>query len=321
MVRNKYFSVVSVLVISVGIYFLSDFIEALNSVMLGLLIGILFGNIVSIPKSLDEGLKYSGSKLLEVSIVLLAFGISASSLAAMGVPFLIKILIGVILVLASAILLNKLLKCDGTTGLLTGFGTAICGSSAVAAVAPLISEDKEDAGIAIAVVNLIGALGTFFLPALLSYISIGDTEKGFIIGGSLHAVGNVAGAGYAMNDYIGETAIAVKMVRIALLSPMVIFYSYFVNKGNGKGNKTSLNLPLYLWLFIGITVLTFFTDLPKDFVHYMKIAGKIFLTAAMLAIGLRLSLKRLYQSGREAFLYGIILFAAQLVIFGVLMVL
>ena len=137
----------------------------------------------------------------------------------------------------------------------------------------------------------------------------------------MHAVGNVAGAGYAMNDFIGETAISVKMVRVALLSPMVILYSYFVNKGKGEGGKASFNLPLYLWLFISITILTFFVDLPKDLVYYMKIAGKIFLTAAMLAIGLRLSLKRLYYSGREAFLYGIILFVIQLVIFSTLMIL
>lgn len=319
--KNKAYSILGVLLASSGIYFLAEFIPILNSVMLGLLIGILIGNVVKIPQNVNGGLKYAGSKLLEVSIVMLAFGISASSLAAMGVPFLIKILIGVLLVLTTAILLNRMLRCDGTTGLLTGFGTAICGSSAIAAVAPVISDDKEDAGIAIAVVNLLGALGTFLLPAVLSYIDLEDVQKGFLIGGSLHAVGNVAGAGYAISDSIGETAVAVKMVRVALLSPMVIFYSYFVNKGKGDGSKTSFKLPIYLWLFIGITVLTFFVELPEELVKYLKMVGKIFLTAAMLAIGLRLSLKRLFLSGRVAFLYGIILFIAQLIIFTVLMLL
>lgn len=315
---TKGYSIAGVLIASVGIYFLATYIPILNSVMLGLIIGIVLGNIINIPQSLNVGLKYAGSKLLEVSIVLLAFGISASSLAAMGIPYLIKIILGVILVLVTSIFLHKLLKCKGTTGLLTGFGTAICGSSAIAAASPIISEDKEDAGIAIAVVNLIGALGTFILPAVLAYIDIDDTQKGFIIGGTLHAVGNVAGAGYAMNDYIGETAIAVKMVRVALLSPMVILYGYFVNRNKGKG--ASFKLPIYLWLFIGITILTFFIDFPKDIVYYLKIAGKIFLTAAMLAIGLRLSLKRLFKSGKSAFVFGLILFAVQLIIYSALVI-
>ncbi|MCT4579912.1 MAG: putative sulfate exporter family transporter [Flavobacteriales bacterium] len=311
--RDKLFNIAVALIASTGIYFLANYIPILNSVMLGLLIGIVLGNTIAIPQPLSNNLKYTGSKLLEISIVLLAFGISGSSLVAMGIPFLIKIIIGVLLVLATAMLLHKLLKCKGSTGLLTGFGTAICGSSAIAAASPVISEDKEDAGIAIAVVNLIGALGTFILPAVLAYIDIDDSQKGFLIGGTLHAVGNVAGAGYAMNDHIGETAIAVKMVRVALLSPMVILYSYFVNREKGK--ETSFKLPLYLWLFIGITALTLFIDFPKDIIYYLKIVGKIFLTAAMLAIGLRLSLKRLFQSGKSAFIYGIILFALQLVIY------
>lgn len=314
----KLIGVLGVIIPSIGIYLIAEYIPILNSVMLGLLIGILVGNIVKIPGELGEGLKYAGSKLLEVSIVMLAFGISASSLIAMGVPFLVKIVVGVILVLAASIFLHRLLRCKGSTGLLTGFGTAICGSSAIAAASPIISENKEDAGIAIAVVNLIGALGTFILPAVLSYIEIDDTQKGFLIGGSLHAVGNVAGAGYAMNDLIGDTAISVKMVRVALLSPMVILFGYFVNRQKETKKKASFQLPVYLWLFLGITVLTFFVDFPTEIVHYLKIAGKIFLTAAMLAIGLRLGLKKLFLTGKSAFIYGIILFVIQLVIYGLL---
>lgn len=315
MKNTKSIGILSVVIPSIAIYFLAGYIPLLNSVMLGLLVGILVGNLFELPENLDTGLKYAGSKLLEVSIVLLAFGISASSLMALGIPFLIKIVVGVVLVLVTSIFLHRVLRCKGTTGLLTGFGTAICGSSAIAAASPIISENKEDAGIAIAVVNLIGALGTFLLPAVLSYIEIEDAQKGFLIGGSLHAVGNVAGAGYAMNDVIGDAALSVKMVRVALLSPMVILYGYFVNKQNGNGKTTSLQLPMYLWIFLGITVLSFFIDFPQEIVYYLKIAGKVTLTAAMLAIGLRLGIKKLFRAGKSAFVYGIILFAIQLIIY------
>ena len=213
MKNMKLLGILGVILPSIAIYAIADYIPALNSVMLGLLIGIIVGNIFKIPTEIGGGLKYAGSKLLEVSIVMLAFGISASSLTAMGLPYLIKTIIGVLLVLVAAIVLHKVLNCKGSTGLLTGFGTAICGSSAVAAASPFISEDKEDAGIAIAVVNLIGALGTFILPVALTYIDLDDHQKGFVIGGTLHAVGNVAGAGYAMNDVNNQAKLNQTVVK------------------------------------------------------------------------------------------------------------
>ncbi|MDG1331004.1 MAG: putative sulfate exporter family transporter [Crocinitomicaceae bacterium] len=314
----KSIGVLSVILPSIGVYFVAEYIPLLNSVMLGLLIGIIIGNIFVMPEKLNPGFKYAGSKLLEVSIVILAFGISAASLGAMGIPFLVKTVVGVLLVLIAAIALNRIMKFQGSTGLLTGFGTAICGSSAIAAASPIISENEEDAGIAIAVVNLLGAIGTFLLPAALSYIEIDETQKGFLIGGTLHAVGNVAGAGYAMNDLIGDASISIKMLRVALLSPMVILYGYFISRQNGTSKSTSFKLPVYLWLFLGITVLSFFVTFPPELVYYLKIVGKIFLTAAMFAIGLRLSLKKLFRVGKSAFVYGAILFAVQLVIYTVL---
>lgn len=303
---------------AVGFYYLAPFIPILNSVMIALLVGIIIGNVVKVPKAIDPGLKYSGSKLLEVAIVLLAFGLSPKELASVGPEFLIKIMIGVVIVLTVAVSLSKLMKCPGSTGYLTAFGTAICGSSAIAAVAPVISKDKEDAGIAIAVVNLLGALGTFILPAAIAYIPLSEADKGFMIGGSLHAVGNVAGAGYAISDYIGETAISVKMIRVAMLTPMVLFYDWMVNRGTG-GAKTGFKLPIYLWLFIGITALSFVVDYPKELVAIASVIGKIALSAAMFAIGLRLSLKTLYVSGKTAIIFGVVIFAVQILVFGGLM--
>lgn len=303
---------------AVAMMLLAPFVPVLNSVMLALLLGILVGNIFKLPEVLSPGLKYSGSKMLEVAIVLLAFGLNPKEFSAIGPEFLIKIIIGIVIVLILAVVLSRIMKCPGSTGFLTGFGTAICGSSAIAAVTPLISKNKDDAGIAIAVVNLLGAVGTFLLPAALAYIPLADTQKGFLIGGSLQAVGNVAGAGYAISDYIGETAISVKMMRVAMLTPMVILYSWLVNRGQGT-SKAGFKLPLYLWIFIGITTLSFFVDYPEKLVEYAGVIGKIALSAAMLAIGLRLSLKTLYNSGKNALLYGVIIFAIQIIVFSGLM--
>ncbi len=303
----------------VVLYFIGPLVPALGSVLLGLLVGMIVGNFFKIPDSFSAGISYSSSKMLELSVVMLAFGMQFSQMGVLGPGVLAGIVAVLLAVLVLTYFLSKWLRCPGSTGLLTGFGTAICGSSAIAAAAPGLAKNKEDVGIALAVVNLLGAAGMLLLPAVLPLLSLSPDQMGFLVGGSLHSVANVAGAGYAMGDEIGQTALAVKMIRVALLSPMVILFSITVSGSNGKSWKDKLSLPPYLWAFIAVTILVTFVDLPKGMIKSADVAGKIALTVAMTAIGLKLSIRTLYQSGKAAMGFGVIMFAAQLLLMAVIM--
>lgn len=310
-----------ILTVSAGVasYFIGPRVPALGSVLLGLLVGMAAGNFLKIPAKFSAGISYSSSKMLEFSVVMLAFGIQFSQVGASGVDVFAGILAVLLVVLVLTYFLSKWLRCPGSTGLLTGFGTAICGSSAIAAAAPGISKNKEDVGIALAVVNLLGAAGMLLLPAVLPLLPISADQTGFLIGGTLHSVANVAGAGYAMGDEIGQTALAVKMIRVALLSPMVIIFSLMVTGSQGKSWKDKLSLPPYLWAFIAVTLLVSFVDLPAEIAKSAEVAGKITLTVAMTAIGLKLSVRTLYQSGKAAVGFGVIVFAVQVLLMAVVM--
>ncbi len=288
--------------------------SAFNSILIALIIGITFGNLFTIPKSLEPGISYTSSKLLELSIVFLALGINYAHFAKIGSYYFLIIASMILVILTLTYFLSKRFNCPGSTGILVGFGTAICGSSAIAALSPSLKKEKEDVAIAMAVVNLFGTLGMIFLPIVLQKFNVLDVQKlGMIIGGTLHSVGNVAGAGFAMGKEIGDTAITVKLVRVALLTPGLIFMNFIINRKSAVSWKDHFKLPWYLIAFIAITLIGTFFQIPKNIVDGSEFIGKAILTIAMAAIGLKVSFKKLLQSGKKGLTFGLMIFIIQII--------
>ncbi len=304
-----------ILAMALGVlsFFLAEFTpSAVNSVMIALILGITLGNVVKLPSAFESGVSYTSGKLLELSILFLAFAINYSHIAKLGAVSFIAVAVVLFLILSLSFVLAKKFKCPGSTGWLVGFGTAICGSSAIAALAPSVSKDKEDVAIAMAVVNLYGTLGMIFLPMLLLKTGLDTSEMGLMIGGSLHSVGNVAGAGYTVGEEAGEAAITIKLARVALLTPGLIFINFLINRRTAASWKDHFKLPWYLIGFILITVIGTFVQFPEYFLDLMESIGKVLLTIAMAAIGMKVSFKNLIMSGRKGLTFGLILFIIQL---------
>jgi uncharacterized integral membrane protein (TIGR00698 family) len=283
-----------------------------NSILIALLLGILINNLIVLPVDYEPGLSYTSGKMLEYSIIFLAFSINYVSIVQLGAISFTGILVTVFVVLIAIVFLSKKLKCPSSTGLLIGFGTAICGSSAIAALAPSVSKDKEDVAAAMAVVNLFGSLGMLSLPFLLPHLNLSDHQSGFVIGGSLHSVGNVVGAGYAMGDKIGEASLTIKLARVALLSPALIFFNFLVNRNSAASWRSYFKIPWYLVGFFIISILVSFISLDEVFINWTETIGKWVLTIALAAIGLKVSFKKLIESGKKGLMFGLIIFLIQL---------
>lgn len=286
----------------------------LNSIIIALLFGIIVSNLVNIPTKASEGLNFTSSKLLEFSLLFLAFNIDYKSIAALGGLSFIAVATTVFTVLFATFFLSKKFNCPSASGYLVGFGTAICGSSAIAALSPGIKKEKEDVAISMAVVNLYGTLGMLLLPLLLSNFSLSSAKEGLLIGGSLHSVGNVVGAGYAMGDEVGDASITIKLARVALLTPGIILFNFLVNRSTVSSWKEHFKLPWYLFGFIVISIFVSILPPSEGIVKSMELFGKIALTIAMAAIGLKVRFTTLWSSGKRGILFGFVIFAIQLVI-------
>lgn len=294
---------------------MSQWLPHIGSILLGLLLGMIIGNLFKISSDYIPGITYTSGKLLEFSILFLALGINFKHISEIGAGSFLLLTLVILMILLISIFMARKMK-PTTTNYLVGFGTAICGSSAIAAVAPTLSKDKQETAISLAVVNLLGTLGMLLLPLILSALHASDLRSGFIIGGSLHSVANVAGAGFSMGDEPAKIAITIKLARVALLSPALILYSIIIRKGEVQKLSDHFKLPWYVWSFIGITILTSFVSIPKEVISISENTGKMVLTIAMAAIGLKVSFKSLFQSGKNAMLFGAILFAIQLLLLG-----
>lgn len=307
------FKAIPGVLLTLGIVVLSLFITGfvkLELVLLSLILGVIIGNTIQLPSQFSEGISLSSGKILEASIVLMAININYKDLMALGWQSIAIIISSIVVVLVFTFFLSKWLKCPGSTGWLVGFGTAICGSSAIAALAPSVSKNKEDVGISLAVVNALGLFGMIVLP-FASQNWLTDSEIGILLGASLHAMGNVAGAGFGLSNEIGEVAVTIKLGRIAMLTPALLLFRGALPQ-KGKGTK-GVNLPVYLILFIVVSVAVSFIPISTEVQQTAKSASKILLAMAMVAIGLKMSLKKLYSAGKRGLVFGIIIFAIQII--------
>jgi len=257
-------------------FFLAEFTpSAVNSVMIALILGITLGNATNLPESVESGISYTSSKLLELSILFLAFAINYSHITELGATSFIAVAAVLFIILILSVVLAQKFNCPGSTGWLVGFGTAICGSSAIAALAPSVSKDKEDVAISMAVVNLYGTLGM-------------------------------------IGEEAGEAAITIKLARVALLTPGLIFINFLINRKTAATWKDHFKLPWYLIGFIVITVLGTVVEFPESWLELMESCGKVVLTVAMAAIGMKVRFKKLILSGRKGLSFGLIMFLIQL---------
>ena len=294
------------IVLGVIALLIAPFIPMLNAIVLALLLGILIANIFSLEKNWNKGISFTSKYFLETAIIFLGFGISFNDIGNLGWQVILILIISIVIVLLATIYLSKLFSCRASTGYLVGFGTAICGSSAIAALAPKVAEDKNQAGIAIAVVNLLGLVGMLLYPLIL--IDNASTDKSaLLIGATLHGVSNVAGAGYAINETIGDLAITIKLGRVALLAPAMIFFNFLLNKN--ASIKENLKLPYYIIGFILASTIVSFVSVPADIISALRAIGKVLLTISMAAIGLNIHFRQMYKDGKVALGFGAVIFA------------
>lgn len=311
--KTQYIGIIFAVVIGVSAHLLAENLIDINGILLGLFIGIIWGNTMGLKENLQEGVTFSASKMLEFSIIFLAFGVNYNHVSKMGWNLFLVLLLVVFMVLLTTVFLSKKFNCPSGVGWLVGFGTAICGSSAIAALAPSIQKEKEDVGVAMAVVNFYGTLGMLILPLILVVFGANVLESSYMIGGSLHSVGNVAGAAFGISTEIGEDALTIKLARVAMLSPGLLFFNFLVNRNSKQHWLSYFKLPWYLWAFLLITILVSVIELPIYLLNWTQSMGKIVLTIGMFAIGLKMKFATMFSAGKRGLLFGLVIFIIQLI--------
>lgn len=292
---------------------LSYLFPTLGVALIALLLGIIVRQFLKQFEVFQSGIVWTEKYVLETSTVLIGFGFQFSQLETAGLSAIGFVMLSVVLVLIVALLLRKIFRGEGTLCWLVGAGSAICGSAAIGATAPLLKSKEEETGISLAVVNLLGLFGMILLPLIASLLHFSPTETGIFLGGILQSMGHVVGASFSISPEIGQVATVVKMSRIALLMPF-LFVVYFLFRQNSE-NKTSVSFPVFI-LFFAASVMLSQTDIfSAATLKTLSQTGEALLNISLAAIGLKINLRNLWNISGKAIWAGTLIFVFQIAIY------
>lgn len=290
--------------------FFATFIPSLGAATLAILLGILLGNTFCQHPILDKGTKFSESRLLEWSIVLLGFTVTFQTIAKMGLNGLFFIIFQMTSTILAVYLIGRKLKFTKTMSLLMAGGNAVCGSSAIGAIAPEIHAKDEEKGQIITLVNLLGTVLMLTLPFLATFLYPNEAmTQSAMIGGTLQSVGQVVASASMVSPEVVEWATLFKIMRIMMLVLVVFFFGKFANQPKKNENqqikqkKLKLPLPWYIIGFLISCCLNSFLTLTPWIANYAHLLSGWFEVTALAAIGLRLNFKRFFKEGKRFLIY------------------
>lgn len=304
---------VSTVVAIISMY-LAKFLPQLGAASIAIFLGMIVGNLFLNQEVFKEGYKFSESNLLSYSIVLLGATLSVSTIIELGFSGILFIMIQMTVTIVGAMYIGKKLGFGENFRFLMASGNAVCGSSAIAATAPVIDADDKDKGIAITIVNVTGVFLMIGLPILTKFLYGHELIKtSAMIGGTLQSVGQVVASGEMVNEHVKELATIFKIVRIIFLVVVVFVLGHMKQKSNNEIVKEEVSdvksgkikIPWYvIGFFITCALFTFNIISPEVSSLFKVISNKLEIIA-LGAIGLRVDLKSLIKQGKSMSLYAL----------------
>ncbi len=202
-----------------------------SAIVLALVIGIACSTIAATP-TLEPGLAFATKALLRIAVALLGLRIVLSDIIGLGPGVAIAIPVSMAITVAFAIWFANAIGCTNRSGALSGSANAICGASAAMATSTILPDSRNKDAEVIATVVLANAVSTLALityPLLCGWLEFSPRQTGILLGASIQDVAQVVGAGYAVSNETGDTAVIVKMYRVMLLLPTIILMGWWIN--------------------------------------------------------------------------------------------
>lgn len=269
-----------------------------------LLYALFFGlafHFLSQEAKCRPGIEFCSKILLRTGVALLGVRITFGQIASVGVTPLVIVVCGLVLTLGFGYMLSRWLKRPATEGLLSGGSVAICGASAALAIAAVLPQNKENEKFTLLTVVGVTTLSTLAMivyPLLIKLFGLDPTEAGVFLGGTIHDVAQVVGAGYMVSNHTGDVATFVKLTRVACLVPVVLGLSIVFKSQNGKTELDSAPLvPFFLIGFVGLVIANSMGLISHDVGGWLNNASRACLVTAIAALGVKTSFQSLVSLG------------------------
>ena len=264
---------------------------------IALFLGIIFINIFGQVFNADKIIKI----VLQVSIVGLGFGINLKQALQAGSEGFLFTVFSITLIVVLGIALGYIFRIDKIITQLISFGTAICGGSAIAAIAPILKADGKQTSVSLGIIFLLNALALFIFPEIGQYFHLSQNQFGIWSAIAIHDTSSVVGAASKYGHEALQTATTVKLARALWIIP-ISFVLSFLNKSGGK-----IKIPYFIGFFVLAILVNSYFPAIKEVTDYVVDFSKSSLKVALFLIGTGLSFQNLKNIGIKPLLLGIIL--------------
>ena len=276
----------------------------INIPVLALMLGIIFVSIKSQRNLISPNL---GTKLLQAGIIIIGFTITSSTAINLISEFFLQVSLFVIAVFLIGILLAKAFKINNSLGLLISSGTAICGATAIAAIAPIIKSKPKELLIALSIIFIFNAIAIVAFPLIGQSLEMSYEQFGAWSAMAIHDTGSVIGAAMSYGGNSAEVAATLKLGRTLWLIPLIIFLS-ISNNENAK-----VKLPIFVMIFILAIFMGSIFNIKDEILVVFDHLSDALIIAALFCIGSQINFDSIKQTNIKVISFAFVLWIFALI--------
>ena len=290
--------IIFLLLLAVSV-FVSPAVALFAGIVLALFVGNPYG---ALSKKVS---KY----LLQAAVVGLGFGMNLHESLAAGKDGIIFTIVSVTGVMVIGYSIGRMMGILPKLSYLISAGTAICGGSAIAAVSPVVKADDNETSISLAVIFTLNASALFIFPPIGEMLGLTQNQFGLWAAIAIHDTSSVVGAASIYGEEALKVATTVKLTRALWIIPLSIvsIFIFARQNRNQEGEKTKINIPWFIFLFILAMVINTYISLPEGLLEVIKVASHKALSVTLFLIGCGLSVASIKKVGFKPVLLGVIL--------------
>ncbi|WP_375641609.1 YeiH family protein [Bartonella sp. CM100XJJH] len=269
----------------------------LESLVLAILLGSVTRSCFTLPTYFQKGITFCAKTLLEIAIVLLGASISINAVLSAGWNLLSSIIFVIFVTIILSFAIGRICGLSKHLAMLVACGNAICGNSAIVAVAPVIKAKHEEVAASIAFTALLGVVIILLLPFLYLFLNLSFSQYGVLSGMIVYAVPQVLAATAPISFVSVQIATVVKLVRVLMLGPVIFTLSIIYR----RSAQTRLRLhTLVPWFIIGFIIMMLIRSsglIPEAAINPIRLIAQLFTVISMAALGLGVDIRSLKKAG------------------------
>ena len=261
------------------------------AMVIALIIGIAL-NPIAKRSVFHPGIVFCVRTLLRWAVALLGLRIALGEIAALGLGTALVVVLSMAITIVSGFLLARAFGQSDHYGALAGAGTAVCGASATLAtsiILPAYKGKEADVAFVVIAVNGVSTLAMVLYPPLCDVLGFDSTGTGIMLGATIHDVAQVAGAGYAVSEPVGNTAVIVKLFRVLLLFPVVVSIAWWFLRPRPPLSALKASVPGFALVFLALCLVnSMLSEMPAATAIYQPVKaalGQVSTWGLLIAIG------------------------------------